>query len=140
MLLRWLRRLISGPSQENVKNFDEETASLRNKQFRHQGQRSIETDKIVGSVGRAHELDNRFRYRKRDDTARYHFISDAAREGRPTEPIKVVRVKRDRASSEYYVIDGHHRVAQAKRQKYENMNADITDLIAEEDDTTQDAE
>ncbi len=140
MVFQWLRKLLFGTDSESVKNFDDATADLRNKQFEHHGQRSIETDKIVGSVGRAHELDNNFRYRNRADTARYHFINGAAQEGRPSAPIKVVRVKRQRAQSEYYVIDGHHRVAQAKRNQYKQMNADITDVTGEEDDTTQDAE
>lgn len=136
----WLKKLFQNTTREKderktlIKDFDNIAADLPEHDFQHQGIQSIPTDKIVGSVGRARELDHQFRYRKRAITDRYYSIQEAARQGKPQEPIKVVRIKRDRTNSEYYVIDGHHRVADAKRKNYDEMNADVTDLVIKTDD------
>lgn len=138
-MLDWLKRLLGKAEtdeQDGVKNFDAATADLNEKQYQRLGSRSIPTDKIVGSVGRAHELDENFRYRKRDDTGRYQYISEAIRQGKPADPIKVLRVKRQRQDSEYYVLDGHHRVAEAKKQNYREMNADVTDVVTPDNETS----
>lgn len=132
----WLKRLLLGSKNEDiVKSFDEATADIPHKEFRRIGQRSIETDKIVGSVGRAHELKSNFRYRERTTTGRYRSVEAAMREGKPMGPIKVVRVKRKRRDTEFYVVDGHHRVAEAKRHGLSEMNAEVTDVVIPSEDS-----
>ncbi len=135
----WLKQLlgIGAGAEDKVKNFDDVTTDEEIEEYRKQGKQPIPTEKIVGSVGRAHELDQNFRYRKRGITGRYTSIADAMREGKPMEPIKVVKVKRERAKTEYYVVDGHHRVAEAKKRGLDEMNADITEAVIKPDDDAE---
>lgn len=121
-------------ADKKVKSFDEETADMPVKEVRKQGVASIAVGKIVGSVGRAHELDGRFRYRKRAVTRRYQSIEQAVQSGRPMDPIKVLKVKRKRRDTEYYVVDGHHRVAHAKLHGYHDINADVSEVIDTDED------
>ncbi|HLA42995.1 MAG TPA: ParB/Srx family N-terminal domain-containing protein [Aggregatilineales bacterium] len=138
--MTWLSRFLSQSAEDKkqkmLKSFEEETAHLHIEAVRKPGIVSIEIDKIVGSVGRAHELDKNFHYRKRAKTERYHIIEDAMRSGKPMEPVKVFKLKRGRETSEYYVVDGHHRVAQAKQHGYTEINADVTEVIILDDETT----
>jgi len=129
----WLKQFFSG-DDDKLKDFDQETAGLGIQELRKIGVQSIAIDKIVGSVGRAHELGKDFRYRERAITARYHSIEDALRVGKPMDPIKVFRLQRPGAAEEYYVVDGHHRVAQAKQHGYTDINAEVTDVILLQDD------
>lgn len=132
----WLKKLFGGKkSASQIKSFDDALADSPIREYRKTGQQSIATDKIVGSVGRAHELDENFRYRDRVDSSRHFRVQDAMREGRPTQPIKVIKLKRERSASEYYVMDGHHRVSQAKRQGLSEMNAEITEAVLDDDAT-----
>jgi hypothetical protein len=124
--------------EKRVKSFDEETADMPEKEIQKRGMASIAVSKIVGSVGRAHELDGRFRYRRRAVTQRYKAIELMVQEGRPMEPIKVLKVKRKRRDTEYYVVDGHHRVAHAKLHGYQDINADVSEVMDTDEDTTPD--
>jgi hypothetical protein len=132
----WLKKLLGMETSEadHVKSFDEATADMSHKEYQRAGQQSIETRKIVGSVGRAHELDSDFHYRDRTQTGRFRRIEQDMLEGKPMEPIKVVRVKREDRDSEYFVLDGHHRVAVAKEDGLESMNADVVDVKPGEDE------
>ena len=122
------------PEAHHVKNFDEETADLKHKDFRKAGLHSIETEKIVGSVGRAHELDDNFRYRDRRATGRYQRIEASMAQGKPMEPIKVLKVKRDKRETQYFVMDGHHRVSHAKQHHFDEINAEITEVVESPED------
>lgn len=136
-MLEWVKKVIQGDTDatNKCKNFDEailEGGGVLG--YRKLGTRSIPTDKIVGSVDRAEELGSNFRYRRRNATDRYHRVEAAITAGQPMDPIKVVRVKRERSETEYYVVDGHHRVAQAKHHGFNEMNADITDAVLKDQD------
>lgn len=133
-LWTWLKKLLQGSADEGVKSFEEEIAYLPDVKYEKRGLMSIPIGKIVGSVGRAHELNNTFHYRKRASTQRYHSMHEAMRAGRPSDPIQVVKVKRDKTETEYYVIDGHHRVATAKDAGFETINAIVTEVILPDND------
>lgn len=136
-MLAWLKNLFNNQlPEENVKSFEAETAHLQATEYRKSGVASIKLDKIVGSVGRAHELDKGFRYRNRSVTGRYQNVSQRVQQGQPMEPIKVIRIRRDRTTSEFYVVDGHHRVAEAKARGFQEINAYITDMIADDAEKT----
>jgi hypothetical protein len=115
------------PSRD-LKDFDAQLPKQSHISFRKLGIAVVPIEKIVGSVGRAHELDKRFRYRGRAITERYQQAAANMEIGQPRQPIKVYKLKRFRASSEYYVLDGHHRLAAVIQQGYGEVNAFVTEV------------
>jgi hypothetical protein len=99
------------------------------------GMRTIPAAKIVGSVGRAQNLRSDFFYRsRRAMTARFVSIGKAMEAGKLLPPIEVYRAKlsrrqgeREVENTEYYVVDGHHRVAMAKKLGQDYLDAHVVD-------------
>mgnify|MGYP000865193451 CR=1 FL=1 len=111
-----------------LKDFAAQLPKHEHISFHTLGMAAVPIEKIVGSVGRAHDLDKRFRYRGRAITERYQQAMVTVSNGEPSQPIKVYKLKRPRASSEYYVFDGHHRLAAAIQQGYNDINAVVTEV------------
>lgn len=86
------------------------------------GHATISVDDIVGSVGRSTDFDGCFRPRNPELERRIADI-DRAHPGGLNEPIEVVRV--DRA---YFVVDGHKRVALAREQGREFIDAQVSEI------------
>src|SRR5687768_5961961 len=99
------------------------------------GMRTIPASKIVGSVGRAQNLRSDFFYRSgRAMTARFVGIGKAMEAGQVLPPIEVYRARlrrrqgeREVEKTEYYVVDGHHRVAMAKKLGQDYLDAHVVD-------------
>jgi len=79
---------------------------------------SIPVEAIVGSIGRWQTLRSDFLYRTGQAmTRRFYRVGDAMRAGKVLPPIEVYKLKfrsdgrGTGPRSEYYVVDGHHRVA-----------------------------
>jgi len=72
----------------------------------------VDVARIVGSVGRARELDADFRpprnARRRGDEDRLQRVYNALESGKGLPPVDLYKL-----GSGYYVLDGHHRVAAA---------------------------
>jgi hypothetical protein len=141
-MFAWLKKIFGTRGEDDrVKSFYQETDDLGEKDFRFSGIKFIPTEKIVGSVGRAHELDKRFNYRKRANTGRYRRVAQSARDGKPMNPIQVVRLKRDpKKDTQFFVMDGHHRVAYAKKRKFPGMNAEVTDVVLPDEEASPEQE
>ncbi len=93
---------------------------------RYVGMREIRVGEIVGSVDRSVDFDRFFRTRRRELRRRI----DALREvfaDRPMPPISVYG-----AGGLYFVIDGHHRVALARQEKAEYIDAEVTEIETSE--------
>lgn len=95
---------------------------------------SVEVARIVGSVGRARSMRSDFFYRRVPAvTQRYRRIGEAIRRGDTLPPVELYRVyRRDPHSSEeiaeYYVVDGHHRVAMARQLGQIYLDARVVDF------------
>jgi CRP-like cAMP-binding protein len=92
----------------------------------------VSTDKIVGSVGRWRNLRSDFLYRTGQAmTQRFHRIGAAMLAGKPLPPLDLWKLKRQPSTpggtqrSEYFVVDGHHRVAMAKRLGQDFLDARV---------------
>jgi len=111
-----------------VKCFAEQAARVGPYRSLDAGPRVIGLARITGTVDKCGELDARFRLRgrRRDRHERYRRRrlerADLATTDLP--PISVYLL-----SGEYYVIDGHRRVAAALRRKLEYMDAQVTECI-----------
>jgi hypothetical protein len=98
------------------------------------GMRTIPAAKIVGSVGRAAALRSDFFYKSGKVTGRFVRIGQAMERGVALPPIEVYRARphrrragREAAVTEYYVVDGHHRVAMAKQLGQDYLDAHVVD-------------
>jgi uncharacterized ParB-like nuclease family protein len=88
----------------------------------HVGLRAIEIDRIVGTLDRCCDFDRCFHPMRPDLAARVGGVARAFPAG-AFPPIDVVQV--DRA---YFVVDGHKRVAAARRSGVEVIDATVTRL------------
>jgi DNA-binding Lrp family transcriptional regulator len=86
--------------------------------------RTVPVDKIVGSVGRYHDFDDKFRLKDHVPHERLQNIKKVIREGRPMPPVDLYQIK-----DEYYVLDGNHRVSAAKEFGYDTIDARIVEFI-----------
>ena len=96
------------------------------------GVRSVDVRKVVGSVGRSENLRSDFFYRKgRAMTARFHRVGQAMQEGKTLPPLELYKVTRaqqtgeEAPASEYFVVDGHHRVAMARKLGQDFLDAHV---------------
>jgi hypothetical protein len=108
--------------------FAEEVTRLGPYRTLDAGPRVIEVARITGTVDKCGELDGRFRLlgRRRDRRERFRRRRLAQADLAVTDlpPISVYLL-----SGRYFVIDGNRRVAEAKRQKLEYMDAQVTEVI-----------
>lgn len=105
---------------EHIKSLQEEYGGLGYLKTRDLGIHPIEVDKITGSVGRAQDLDANFRFKWKRPTERYLNIKKIMEDGGTIPPIEVFKIR-----DEYYVLDGHHRVAAAKELKQKFIDAHV---------------
>jgi hypothetical protein len=99
------------------------------------GIKSVPTEKIVGSVSRWQNLRSDFFYRKGQAmTQRFHRVGDAMRSGKALPALELYKLKRrpgapgESPASEYYVVDGHHRVAMAKKLGQDFLDSHVTEF------------
>ena len=91
---------------------------------RDRGIRKVPLDRIVGSVGRYHDFDERFRIRPHMPAERLEKIKEKMKMGKALPPVKLYQIK-----NEYYALDGNHRIAAAKELGHAEINAQVTEFI-----------
>ena len=118
--------------------FAEEVARVGSYRTLDAGPRVIEVARITGTVDKCGELDGRFRLlgRRRDRRERFRRrqLEQADLAFVDLPPISVYQL-----SGRYFVIDGNRRVAEAKRQKLEYMDAQVTEVIPLSDSAAEDS-
>src|ERR671918_928799 len=103
---------------------DEVERRLRPFARHYVGIRPIPLDHVVGTEGRAAAFTRDFSPRHRFSRDRLRSLADAFPDG-GFPPILAVKL-----GETYFVIDGHHRVALARRSGGEIIDADIPELVA----------
>src|SRR5210317_1775571 len=91
---------------------------------RDRGTRMVALDRIVGSVGRYQDFDERFRIRSHLPAERLEKIRSKMRAGKTLPPVKLYQIKND-----YYALDGNHRIAAANDQGYGEIQAQILEFL-----------
>ncbi len=132
--LRSIGRLLAG-GHGDAKSFEKDVEGAGVVGRVEGGMRTIPAEKIVGSVGRAHNLRSDFFYRTGQAmTGRFVRIGKAMQEGKVLPPIEVYKAKlrrqegeREVERTEYYVVDGHHRVAMAKKLGQDFLDAHVVE-------------
>jgi len=107
-----------------AKSFKENQQKEEAFDSRDLGTQMVPIDKIVGSVGRYHDFDDKFRLKNHVPHDRLQNIKKAIRDGQPMPPVELYQIK-----DEYYVLDGNHRVSAAKEMRYGAIDARIVAFI-----------
>jgi hypothetical protein len=95
------------------------------RQLREAGEQFIPVPSIVGSVDGASQLfDRNFRPVSNRARARLGSVLLAMRQGEPLPPIEVWAWR-----GEYYVLDGHHRVAAARALGSDYISAHVIEVV-----------
>jgi nucleotide-binding universal stress UspA family protein len=117
-----------------VRSFSDDVARAGPVAPRSLGIRTIEVARIVGSVGRASELDRSFRVtsQARAETQRYDHIRDLMAAGVSLPPVVLYKL-----GYGYYVLDGNHRVAAARELGLLEMEAEVTEFVSLGDPRSQ---
>jgi hypothetical protein len=108
--------------RDDLLDLDETIRRLKPFSRHHLGVQAIPVERVVGTEGRAGDFDRRFAPRRRDVSERMRRVSEAFPDG-SFPPIVVFRL-----GEAYFVIDGHHRVAVARRKGIEQIDAEVTEL------------
>ncbi len=118
----------------DVKSFEQEVESAGIVGRAEGGMKTIPVTKVVGSVGRAQNLRTDFFYKSGKVTGRFVRIGKAMEQGKVLPPIEVYKAKlprqvgdRQAPVTEYYVVDGHHRVAMAKKLGQDYLDAHVVE-------------
>ncbi len=114
----------SASTQTKVRSFSDQQQKEAAFDSRVRGVRTVPIDRIVGSVGRYQDFDNRFRLKQHVPSERLQKVKEAMRNGRPLPPVKLYQIKDD-----YYVMDGNHRIAAAKEFGHDEILAHIIEFI-----------
>jgi hypothetical protein len=121
----------------DLKGFDEEAQKAGGvSSGLDRGMKIVPTDRIVGSVSRWQNMRSDFYYASGGVTQRFLRIRKAIRRGNDLPPLELAKLSRPPESpdetprSEYYVIDGHHRVAEGRRIGQAFFDAHVTEFKA----------
>ena len=118
---------IFGKKHRDVRSFDADVSAAGGVHGRiDRGFKEVPVDKVLGSVGRFHNLRSDFFYKTGEAmTARFKRVGQAMQEGKSLPPLELYKVKAPDAPSAYYVVDGHHRVAMAKKMDVGTVDAHV---------------
>ncbi len=105
-------------------SFDEVVAALGRVGERDLGTQVIAIESIVGTVDRGNDFDREFRPRSSRARTRFERIAEAQRRGVSMPPIDVYRV-----GDLHFVRDGHHRVAVARAQGRDTIEAHVVEVV-----------
>ena len=119
-----LARIVGRGERRDLLPLDQAIERLRPFARRYVGIRPIPVSQVVGTDSRGADFDRDFQPRRSDVRERWRRVEQAfAEAGFP--PIVVYQL-----GDAYFVIDGHHRVAIARGQGMEMIDAEVTELRA----------
>jgi ParB-like nuclease domain len=119
-----LARVVAGRRSGDLLPLEEATERLRPFARRYLGLRPIPLGQIVGTDSRGRDFDREFHPRRPDIRERVQRVERAFPNG-DFPPIVVYQF-----GDAYFVIGGHHRVASARKQGMETIDAEVTELRA----------
>jgi hypothetical protein len=108
--------------RNDLLDLDETIRRLKPFSRHYRGMREIPVDHVVGTEGRARDFDRQFSPRRRHVSERMRRVSEAFPDG--AFPSIVVH----QLGEAYFVIDGHHRVAAARKMGMVMIDAEVTEL------------
>jgi len=105
--------------------FDLVKDKLRLRESHYRGMQTVEIDKIVGSLNRYHDFNRAFLplSSNPEGMERLQRLSRALEKGEILPPVRLYKV-----GDVYFVEDGHHRVAAARRQGAKEIDAEVIEF------------
>jgi hypothetical protein len=116
-------RVFGRSAQAHVLSFEEARSALMRWTQVYRGMRTIEVEKIVGSVGRWRDFDGDFLPRKGNMKGRWSRVDRAYHQG-----VELPFVSLYKIGEIYFVVDGNHRVSVARYHKVVTIDAEVIEL------------
>lgn len=121
-----VRPILGERPAPSLRSFYDDAARAGPLQPRPLGRQTVGVGRIIGSVGRAHELGTDFRPtgQRRSDDQLFRRIRTATEAGANLPPVELYKL-----GYGYYVLDGHHRVAAARQVGQQEVDAEVTEYL-----------
>jgi hypothetical protein len=125
----WIRKLalrLRGESagDDAPASFQDLQNSLRAHNRVRRGIRVVDSDKIVGSVGRSKDFDHRFLPLRASTGGRWKRVDIAFHRGEDLPPVTLYKL-----DGAYFVLDGNHRVSVARFHGLRTVEAEVTEFL-----------
>ncbi len=123
----WLRQLtlrLRGMSASTPPSFPDLQNALRAHNRVRRGVRIVDTDEIVGSVGRSKDFDRRFLPLRASTGERWKRVDVAFHKGEDLPPVSLYKLDGD-----YFVLDGNHRISVARFHGVRTVEAEVTEFL-----------
>jgi hypothetical protein len=122
--LRWLALRFRWKSDAVAPSFRELQNALRAHNRVSRGRRVVDTDEIVGSVGRSKDFDRRFSPLRASTGERWKRVDLAFHRGEDLPPVSLYKL-----DGAYFVLDGNHRVSVARYRDVRTVEAEVTEFL-----------
>jgi hypothetical protein len=124
----WLRRLDVRFRGRDPGDTPASFHDLQNERRAHnrvrRGIRVVDTDRIVGSVGRSKDFDRRFLPLRASTGERWKRVDVAFHRGVDLPPVSLYKL-----DGAYFVLDGNHRVSVARFHGLRTVEAEVTEFL-----------
>ena len=124
--IRGLAQRLRGKSAGNgaSASFQDLQNALRAHNRVRRGIRVVDTDEIVGSVGRSKDFDRRFLPLRASTGGRWKRVDVAFHRGEYLPPVSLYKL-----DGAYFVLDGNHRVSVARYHGVRAVEAEVTEFL-----------
>jgi hypothetical protein len=122
--LHRLRNLVLRRSaQDHVLSFEEARSALTRWSQAYRGIRTVEVQKIVGSVGRCRDFDSSFLPLRVSMSVRWGRVDRAYHQGVELPAVSLYKI-----GESYFVVDGNHRVSVAHYHGVAAIDAEVVEI------------
>jgi len=111
-------------SRRPLRNFQQEVQKKGYESRIDQGTRTVSIEHIVGSISRSADFSRGFSPKSSNTEARVRHIEEVFGEHQPFPTVDLYKL-----DDEYYVVDGHHRIAAARRRGQRFVDAHVIEYI-----------
>jgi hypothetical protein len=125
-LRRWKDRLLRKCARERLLSFDEAKDALVGWSQAYRGIRTVEVEKITGSVGRYRDFDESFLPLKASMSDRWSRIDRAYHRGDELPLVSLYKI-----GDAYFVRDGNHRVSVARYHGVGGIDAEVVEITGQ---------
>ncbi|MEA2060321.1 MAG: hypothetical protein U9P10_07420 [Thermodesulfobacteriota bacterium] len=92
-MISFLKRFFSSKDNDHISAFNDQDEAHEHVKFIDHGTTSVDLDKIIGSVGKYHDFDSRFRPKKQVSDKRFSRIKKAIHDGRQLPPVQLYQIR-----------------------------------------------